>query len=211
MSRLEISIRQGVSSDVDAIVAVHRSAFSGFYLDRMGKRFLRVYYECALSNSSVICLVATNRADQICGFVVGFTNPGSFYREFRLARRRLVVPATLAIFRNPSVIVESVLNVLRVSRQAQVDRAGSFTELVSIGVSGDGKGLGSSLLRSFISQALRREVKEIRLTTNKHDNDRVNDFYVKHGFEASGEEIRGSRILNEYSLRISDLNSGAYE
>ena len=65
--------------------------------------------------------------------------------------------------------------------------------------------MGSQLLRKFIDVAYLSEVNEIRLTTNRDDNDSVNQFYLKHGFQNMGIEYRNKRALNKYSLEISDV------
>ena len=200
-----LRIRKAMDSDIDQIVSVHRAAFSGFYLDRMGPAFLRVYYECALANAGVISLVAVQESGAIEGFVVGFKSPKLFYTEFKSVKSRLLLPMILAILRRPLLLIPSVANVFKVDKDSTTENDGTYTELVSIGVTGNGKGMGSQLLRKFIDVAYLSDVNEIRLTTNRDDNDSVNQFYLKHGFQNMGIEYRNKRALNKYSLEISGV------
>lgn len=77
--------------------------------------------------------------------------------------------------------------------------------LANEGVISKGRGIGSQLLRKFVEFAWQSDANEIRLTTNRDDNDSVNQFYLKHGFHNIGVEYRNKRALNIYSLKRSDL------
>lgn len=200
MTTAGLRLRKAMASDIDQIISVHREAFSGFYLDKMGPAFLRVYYECALANAEVISLVAVQRSDIVVGFVVGFKSPRSFYTEFKAAKKRLIFPLIIAIFRRPSLLLPSLANIFKVNKDSVNENDQPYAELVSIGVAGQGKGIGSQLLREFIRVAWVSNVNEIRLTTNRDDNDGANQFYLKHGFDQMGVEYRRKRALNKYSL-----------
>jgi ribosomal protein S18 acetylase RimI-like enzyme len=198
-----LRVRKAMESDIDQIISVHREAFSGFYLDKMGPAFLRVYYECALANAGVISFVAVQGLGVVVGFVVGFKSPKSFYTEFKAVKSRLLFPIILAMFRRPSLLIPSLANIFKVNKDSINENDETYTELVSIGVTGHGKGIGSQLLREFINVAWVSNVNEIRLTTNRDDNDSVNQFYLKHGFHKMGIEYRNKRALNKYSLERS--------
>ncbi len=205
MTNAVLRVRTSMESDVDQILSVHREAFSGFYLDKMGPAFLRVYYECALANLGTISLVAVQESGVVEGFVVGFKSPKLFYTEFRSVKSRLFFPIIRAILRRPSLLIPSLLNVFKVNKDSINANDETYTELVSIGVTGNAKGIGSELLRKFIDSAWLSGANEIRLTTNRDDNDGVNQFYLKHGFHKMGIEYRNKRALNKYSLERSDV------
>ena len=207
MTTAGLRVRKATERDVDQIVSVHRQAFSGFYLDKMGPAFLRVYYECALANAQVISLVAVEESGAVEGFVVGFKSPKSFYTEFKALKSRLFFPIILAMLRRPSLLMPSLINIFKVNTDSRNENDETYTELASIGVGDHGKGIGSRLLREFINIAWLSNVSEIRLTTNRDDNDRVNLFYLKHGFHKMGVEHRSRRTLNKYSLKRSDVVS----
>ncbi len=200
MTESLLNIRKAIKSDVDQIVSVHRKVFSGFYLDRMGSAFLKIYYECALANSGVISFIATDKSGVIVGFVLGFKFPKSFYKEFKSAKSKLFLPITIAILRSPSLLIPTISNILKVDKNSTTDNNDSYTELVSIGVLPNSKGIGSQLLTKFIHIADLSDSKEIRLTTNRDDNHKANQFYLKHGFENKGIEYQHKRVLNKYSL-----------
>lgn len=51
-------IRKMVASYLGSVVAIHKEAFEGFFLTRMGPRFLRAYYQAVLDFEASISLVA---------------------------------------------------------------------------------------------------------------------------------------------------------
>ncbi len=205
MPNIHSQARRATLGDIDQILSIHRKAFSGFYLDEMGPAFLRVYYECALANKGVISLVAVEESGDVEGFVVGFKSPKLFYTEFRSSKSRLLFPIIFAILRRPSLLIPSLANIFRVNKDLINETDDTHTELVSIGVISKGRGIGSQLLRKFVEFAWQSDANEIRLTTNRDDNDSVNQFYLKHGFQNIGVEYRNKRALNIYSLKRSDL------
>lgn len=81
-------------------------------------------------------------------------------------------------------------------------------ELSSLAVhpNATGKGVGSRLVRRFLSEAEARGARRVVLTTDAHGNAAVNSFYLSLGFSLTRTfEARRGRVLNEYVLELGDV------
>lgn len=184
-------------ADLDAVVKIHQIAFKGFFLTRMGPRFLWAYYQAVLDFEANIALVADDtETGTALGFAVGFRDPQGFYTLFRRRRKRLVPPMILAVLRDPALLPEIIRNTRRVEAQAQ--QAVDAVELSSIAVGVPGRGIGSALLEAFASEVRNEAVQTLVLTTDAEGNDAVRQFYEARGFTLDGYEDRGKRRLCRY-------------
>jgi GNAT superfamily N-acetyltransferase len=196
------NVRSAVAGDLPDVVRVHRIAFKGFFLDRMGPRFLRAYYEAIVEYDAAIFLVSIDDADELDGFAVGFRDPDAFYDHFRSRRLRLLPIIALALLRRPRLFVEIARNTGRVAAAGK--GAGRVVELSSIATSRLGTGIGSRLLQAFCDRSRGLGASEVTLTTDRDDNVPVVNFYLRHGFERRGIELRGARALQ---VMARDLTS----
>jgi GNAT superfamily N-acetyltransferase len=72
-----------------------------------------------------------------------------------------------------------------------------------------GKGTGRELVAAFGAAMAGRGVKEYSLTTDRDDNDRVNQFYLKLGFRLAGTFVTPEgRAMNEYVMTLGGRNAG---
>lgn len=196
-----MTIRKMETADLTAVVEVHRAAFPGFFLTRMGRAFLRAYYGTVLDYDSSIAFVAEDATGgPVRGFVVGFHRPENFYALFSARRRKLVLWILLAVLRDPTLIGAILRNSRRVSNQAETPV--DVIELASIGVDGQGKGVGGELLEAFCQRAVETGGETVVLTTDAEDNDRVRGFYEGRGFEIDCYEHRGDRRLCRYARSL---------
>lgn len=187
------TLRKAEIGDINVIVAIHQTAFQGFFLDRMGPRFLKIYYRTILDYDRSILLLHMDEKGEIDGFAAGFRDPERFYRHFRSYRRKMMLPILFALFRRPGLIFQIARNTSRVT--SVTEPHGTQVELSSIGTNRPGTGAGSQLLVGFCEQAAQFGASEVRLTTDRDDNDGVVDFYLRHGFEIHGTEERHGRVL----------------
>ena len=202
MSNLEL--RFMTEDDIYSVVKIHQKAFGGFFLTQMGTPFLKAYYRIVLAYSGSIAHVYVGRKCTVEGFAVGFIGPMAFYKKLKKSRLQLIVPILFGFIRNPKLLVKIFENIKRVSDEDSV-RSHTFTdketvELSSIAASSTGKGLGSILLDAFVKDAWSRDISNITLTTDFENNELVNKFYKKHGFEKTGVESRKGRKLCRYVL-----------
>ena len=69
-----------------------------------------------------------------------------------------------------------------------------------------GQGIGKELVRAFLEEAKMRGLKYVNLTTDAVDNERVNHFYQKLGFQVHRSCVTPEgRKMNEYIFRLADL------
>ncbi len=184
--------------DLNAIIDIHQRAFTGFFLTRMGPRFLRGYYRAALDCESSIALVAYETETQrLSGFAVGFRDPQDFYALFSRRKKRLVPAILLAVLRDPSLVPAILSNAKRVEAQAQ--QPVDSVELSSIAVGEAGHGVGGKLLEAFAEVARQTGSSVLYLTTDETENDNVRRFYEARGFKLDGIEERGERRLCRYT------------
>lgn len=201
-------IRVAKKTDVGGIVKVHIEAFEGFLMTRLGERFLRTYYKIALDYEDVIALVACNETDEICGFVVGYYNPSSFYQYFAARKLRIAGSMVFALFKNP-FLLRRVLASKDQAELAARDESYSKTivELASVAVMPDsrGRGIGRNLVDSFISESAKKNAKRIVLTTDAINNESTNKFYVKSGFTV-GKNFQTStgRKMRQYIFQLEE-------
>jgi GNAT superfamily N-acetyltransferase len=187
-----------VASDAGELVKIHQLAFPGFYLTLMGPAFLRAYYASVLRYPKRIALVA-KQDDITVGFVVGFLEPEEFYAQFRAERLRLLPIIALALLRRPVLIGRTLSNSRRIQR---VTSTFGTAELSSIAVNPSVRGAGSVLLKAFLERARELGSTLVFLKTDALNNERVNLFYLKHGFECVRSCDDGGRAMNEYNLHL---------
>lgn len=196
-----MNIRPMKPSDLDSVVTIHTEAFRGFFLTRMGKRFLTKYYEIVLEFDSSIAIVAHDTVNnRVLGFAAGFADPGRFYAQFSRKRIRMLSTILLAVLRDPTLIVQILRNMHRIENQAQ--QSIYDVELSSIGVGIKGQGVGALLLQAFMKEAHLVGSKKMYLTTDAVDNDAVKKFYETRGFLLDGYEDRGGRKMCRYSKSL---------
>ncbi len=187
--------------DIGEVVRIHQAAFPRFFLTRMGDRFIEGYYSAVLDFPKHIALVAeVEKAGDLAGFVTGFQDPSQFYVFFRRRRRQLWRSTAMALIRSPSLLPEILRNVRRVATELPVPF--DATELSSIAVASEGRGIGGRLLEEFIKAASTAGSTSVYLTTDSADNDSVRRFYESRGFSFEGMEERGSRRLCRYARAL---------
>jgi ribosomal protein S18 acetylase RimI-like enzyme len=196
-------IKRMHKEDVPHVVAVHLESFHGFFLSSLGARFLSLYYSAICTAPEGIAYVYLNSSGIPSGFVVGTTNPMGFYS--RLLKRdwlRFSFASLGAICRNPWVIP-------RIGRAffhpSQNPSGEEIAGLYSIGVRPElrGTGAGKMLVEQFLKDAGERGCNKVFLTTDRDNNESINAFYQKLGFNVSGRYVtREGRRMNEYQIEI---------
>jgi ribosomal protein S18 acetylase RimI-like enzyme len=189
---------------LEEIVAVHLEAFPGFFMARLGSRFLREYYECVADYPRGVLLTESARENCI-GFVSGFVDPASFYRELRRRRLRLGLAACAGILTRPNRLIALLANYRRAGRAASRLSVPSTAELSSLAVrpSAVGRGVGSRLVRNFMTAARGHGADRVVLSTDASDDNSANGFYRGLGFTfVRTFEPRRGRLLNEYIIQI---------
>jgi ribosomal protein S18 acetylase RimI-like enzyme len=191
---------------IDELVRIHVAAFPGFFLTRMGPRFIRTYYRCVLAHDRAILVVAEDE-NGIVGFAAGFLDSQKFYRSMRLRILHFAFPAMAAVYADPKIVVQIFQGFLRTGRYSRVtSEATRVCELTSLAVdpARESRGVGRALVAEFCRRAGILGAECVELTTDAPENDRVNRFYQSVGFGLTATAARDDgRVMNHYARRIS--------
>jgi len=200
-------VRKARISDLPGIVSIHQKAFANFFLTRLGRAFLRRYYELVLDYSQAIFLVSEGRSG-LEGFACGFVDPERFYGLMSRNKWSFALPILSALVRRPSLVSQIVRSMQRVEKQAS-HRVARSCELSSIAVMPEvsGRGVGKALVNAFLKQAWSFGAQHIHLDTEAGDNEPANAFYHKAGFQLSRrfQKYKG-RWMNEYVIHRASVS-----
>jgi ribosomal protein S18 acetylase RimI-like enzyme len=175
-------IRTITRNDLEKIVEIHLEAFSGFFLTSLGPSFLRQYYKSFIGNNEGISLCAEDNNQNIVGFCVGTTNSVGFHKRLIMKNFIGFISQFFVIMvTKPRAILRLASNL---EKHPEVQFEGITAELLSIGVSSlvKGTGVGNLLLKRFEEELKDRKVKQVALTTDYYENDRVIGFYNNSGY-----------------------------
>jgi len=211
-STLNGRARKATLLDLQSIVALHESAFPGFFLTMLGGAFLRELYRGFIVATDGICWIAeaelTNDKPETVGFVAGALCPKEYFRHL-LFRRGLhfALAALPGIARHPLRVLPRVLSALWY-RGDKPSAAADGALLSSLGVNpcAGRQGIGKILVSAFCANAAALGAPGVYLITDRDDNDAVNAFYEQLGFHVLSTAIRRGRTMNTY-LRAVDSAS----
>jgi len=180
-------VRNATSADIEGVVSVHLEAFDTFFLTSLGPRFLSRLYAGYLAHPSGILLVTDGpygNASSVAGFVAGTTDPPTFYSWLRRSRGiAMGLAAVPALVRRPRAVGRRLVSAVFYRGDASPTVA-SATLLASLGVdpASSGLGLGGMLTDAFVLRSRQLGRERIYLTTDAIGNERVLEFYRRHGF-----------------------------
>lgn len=184
-----MEIQKATPNDVESIVKIHTDAFNGFFLTRLGPKFLTFYYTCFVKSDETVTMVAVED-----GVVYGFSAATKVCKGFnsRLIRRNFFAFCVLSLkmfFTTPKALLRLAKNLTKKSESVEDDE--NYAELYSIGVSRDaqGKGIGKMLLAASEESLKREGVKRVSLTTDYENNEKTLGFYHSMGYDTLYEFV----------------------
>jgi ribosomal protein S18 acetylase RimI-like enzyme len=195
-------VRELEPSDLEGVLDVHMEAFQGFFLSFLGRRFLFELYGAILNDPSGIAYVYEDDA-VLVGFVAGTDQPAGFYgRLIKQKWWRFGLASIGPVLSRPGIIPRLLRAFTKPKDVAHLEHSGM---LMSIAVHPDahGRGIGRVLVKSFLQEAAKRNLRFVTLTTDKFNNERTNTFYQKYGFECRREfETPEGRWMYEYMIDL---------
>jgi ribosomal protein S18 acetylase RimI-like enzyme len=195
-------IRAMRREDVPAVVALHVRSFPGFFLTFLGPAFLRLLYEGFLEGQDGVALVE-DEASAIRGVVAGTLSQAGFYSRLLSRRRWAFAAATLKGLVWRPAIAPRLVRALRRPEEARQASAEACLMSLAVDPSAGRRGLGRALVQAFCRELQARGAPAVCLTTDRDDNDGINRFYARLGFEVSRVVVTPEgRALNEYLLRF---------
>jgi ribosomal protein S18 acetylase RimI-like enzyme len=171
-------------SDLEEVVNIHIQAFPGFFLTLLGRKFLKELYKNFLIDEYSICLVAEEESI-LQGFVVGNLKPDNLFRKILLKKGYLFLLYSFdALIKRPGIVLKKLFYALNY-RGELPDGLTKTALLSSIGVKPNlhNNGIGSILIQTFCKKAFMKGSNAVYLTTDKIENETVNQFYIKNGFQ----------------------------
>jgi ribosomal protein S18 acetylase RimI-like enzyme len=212
--RAAIALRPAVAADVPEMVKIHRNAFEGFFLTKLGPKFLRELYTAFLSSADAVDWVATD-GGTVVGFVVGTCRPKGFFKRLLFRRgARFLLYATEAFVRNPWQVGRRLAAavVYRGDFPAEVAGTGALLSSIAVDPGHKCRGIGKLLVEAFAADAFVRGAQFIYLITDQVNNDSVHNFYRQTGFLSESTLIKpGGRMMTRYvrTQRIVGASEGA--
>lgn len=209
-------VREALPRDIDQVVAVHLAAFESFFLTSLGPRFLRHLYAGYVAHPSGILLVAdgggTGDDTAVAGFVAGTADPEVFYGWLRRSHGpAMALAAAPALVRRPLVVGRRLAGAVRYRGQSPQSVTGAAL-LASLAVhpGSSGLGLGGLLVDAFMDRVREADREVAYLSTDVADNERVLEFYGRHGFHEA-ERVRrpGGREMAVLIRIVRDRRPGA--
>ena len=197
----DVIIRKATGVDretISQVVDIHLATFKGFFLTFMGRGFLKQMYKAYIKHPKSNILVAEDE-NGVVGFLAYSEQMSELYKY--MIKHQLIPFAWYslgAFLRKPKVFMRLIRAFLK---PGEAHREENYIELSSIGVRPDvkTKGIGSKLIDSLKLEVDFDSFEYIALETDAVDNDNVNKFYVKNGFELTREfTTHEGRKMNEY-------------
>lgn len=199
-----ITIRKMSESEQKSIrklSQLHVRAFPDFFLTQLGVGFLDALYKGYLSDERSGIIVAESNG-RLAGFIAYSYDYPNFYKG--LMKHHLLKFALCsmgAAIRHPSFI-KRLLGAFK--KSDSVVKSEKYVELASICVDPrlGKKGIGSKLIDHLKGMVDFNKYAYINLETDAVNNDDVNRFYVKNGFELARSYFSSEgRKMNEYRFR----------
>lgn len=204
---LRVRVVRGREAALEAAMCqLHAGAFPGFFLTRLGPRFLAILYRAFMTEEGGLCVLAEDD-DGVLGVAAGCEEPSRFFR--RLLRTRGVafaLAAVPAVAARPWVFAWRCIGALRYRGESPrgLDGAGLLSSL-AVAPRAQGAGVGKALVTAFLDEARTRGLRSVYLTTDRDGNERTNRFYEKCGFKCIGEIRRAEgRVMRVWLREFKD-------
>lgn len=180
------------------ITNIHKASFKRFFLSYLGSGFLFYLYSSIANDKNGILLIGKN-SEKIVGFVAGVIDQKEFYESLiKKHKWKFAIASIPAVLRRPNIIPR-LFRAFRKPKEAE--KYSSNTCLLSIAVHPryQGMGIGEILVREFSYEVIKRGYKTFCLTTDRDNNEKVNEFYKKMGFKLARTFVTPEgRTMNEY-------------
>lgn len=203
----ELLLRPLRSEDVGRCAELHVEAFPGFYLSRLGPRFLREFYKGFVSDPDGIAVVAATQSGEVVGAVVGTREPHGFFS--RLLKRRLFAFAfasVLVVLRRPSA-APRLLKAVGYRGNVPLQVSGALLSSICVDPRSQAQGVGSQLIDRFesaVQQHINADDEQdmaAYLLTDRDENEAANAFYAGRGWLLAGSYVtQEGRGMNCYVL-----------
>ena len=189
---------------IDTIAKLHMKAFPDFFLTKLGINFLKTLYIGYLEDPNSGMIVVSDD-----GIIVGFTAYSKEYPQFfkGLIKKHIIkfgMCSAIAAIKHPS-FAGRLFGAFK--KSDSVTKQEPYVELASICVAPDAArmGIGSMMIKYLIENTDFSKYDYINLETDAENNDSVNEFYKKNGFQLVRQYITSeNRKMNEYRYGVKN-------
>lgn len=189
---------------IRSIAELHKRAFPTFFLTQLGMQFLCTLYSGYIEDEDSGIIIAEEEK-KIVGFIAYSNDYPRFYKG--LIKNHLLKFAFSSVgaaLRHPTFI-KRLLDAFK--KSDSVLKEEKYVELASICVdpTKESKGVGSALINHLKGIVDFNKFAYINLETDANNNDGVNRFYRKNGFELVRTfTTNQGRRMNEYRFSSGD-------
>jgi ribosomal protein S18 acetylase RimI-like enzyme len=189
--------------DAIQVALLHKKAFSGFFLTGLGVSFLSVFYQSIFRHHKSI-KIGLFDDQKLIGFAVGAKNSKSFYSS--ILKKNFIYLASSAFFPllfNPLKIYRLFKSLTSQKKTDETILDDAILLSICVDPTSKTKGYGKILLSNFEKVAFKFSAL-ISLTTDAENNDKVNSFYAKNGYELHNSFYQGKRKMNCYIKKLKE-------
>lgn len=201
----EITIRPMVISEIKQVVIIHLRTFEGFFLSFLGPKFLKELYRAIVEDSGGVAFIAENNEGML-GFVAGSINIRELYRNMIRKHLFRFAWASMGAFLRKPTIFFRLVRALRMPSQKEAIPNCSTLMSIAVLPEAQGNGIGKRLVYTFIDEIRNKKGECVVLTTDRDNNEAVNQFYIKLGFSILRTYATPEgRWINEYIISLDPL------
>lgn len=201
--RLALDLRAMRRSDCGEVADIHLSAFDGFFLAKLGRSLLELYYQTIVDFGQIGLICASS--GRTLGFATGIDREFGFYRKLVTRRApQFCLSLAGAVAKDPRVVMSIVKRLgEKASPIGEGDARAVTLTSIAIRQGLEGRGAGRALLEGFKAECRCRGFDRIFLETDALGNRRVREFYEKQGFRAVYEyRTAEGREMVAYALDL---------
>jgi ribosomal protein S18 acetylase RimI-like enzyme len=198
------------TAHIQQVVNIHMQAFTGFFLTFLGPMFLNEFYNSFTSDPAGIGFVGEDSENgDVLGVIVGPLIPDGYFK--RLLKRRwwaFCLASVTAVLKRPSVI-RRLFRALFYRGQLPPGPQRALLSSVAVSPQAQNRGIGKALVKRWVDEVKRRGSSGCFLTTDAHDNDKINRFYQRLGWQVkSTYTTPEGRVMNRYVLDFFEAPQG---
>lgn len=192
-------------ADLEQVVSVHARAFRGYFLTRLGPRFLGLMYRGFVEAPNGIMLIA-EEDDRIYGFVAGTTDPATFFRGLLRRAPAFLVASGSALVREPVLVTRRLLGAVAYRGEAPPAlNDAALLSSIAVPPEASGRGIGRLLLEQFCARARLAGCRYVYLITDRDGNPVASGLYESFGFTLDSTFWRPrNRWMKRYVLRLEE-------
>jgi GNAT superfamily N-acetyltransferase len=182
--------------DAYDIAKLHLKSFSGFFLTSLGYSFLVIFYKSVINNKNSINLGVFEN-NKLIGFAIGSIKSESFYKILLKENFfQLLFSLLKPVIVNPYNIIKLLKSFKSSNNKINIKDS---AVLLSICVNPNShlKGIGTVLVKEF-EQEIFKYSNTLALTTDSLNNEKVNLFYIRNGYNLHSQFFQSKRLMNFY-------------